>query len=139
MLKDLYNKYKLIYSDYIILIKNGNFYLALNDDSIVLNNVFRFKITESKSFLKCGFPLKSIYKVLDMLDDLNINYLIVDRDIIDKKKYTINNYLKYTTKNNYILLKKIESINNILKLNIDNNNINNIINDIEGILCKIGY
>lgn len=85
------------------------------------------------------FPLKSIYKVIEILDNLEVNYLIVESDIIDKKKYTTNNYLKYSNKNNYILLNKIENIDNILKLNIDNSNINNIINDIEGILCKIDY
>lgn len=139
MLKDIYNKYKLIYKDYVILIKNGNFYLGINDDSIVLNNIFKFKITESKNFLKCGFPLDSIYKVIDTLGELNINYLIIDNDITDKKKYTTNNYLKYTNKSNYILLKKIDNINNILRLNINNIYINKIINDIEGILCRISY
>lgn len=139
MLKDIYNKYKLIYKNYLILIRNGNFYLALNDDSIVLNNIFKFKITESKNILKCGFPLDSVYKVTNILDDLKINYLIINNDITDKKKYTTNNYLKYTNKNNYIILKKIDNINNILKLNINNSNLNNIINDIEGILCKIDY
>ncbi len=137
MLKDVYNKYKLIYKNYIILIRNGNFYLALNDDSIVLNNIFKFKIVELKNFIKCGFPLDSIYKVTDTLDDLNINYLIYDNNITHKKKYTTNNYLKYISKSNYILLKKIDNINNILKLNINSVHINNIINDIEGILCKI--
>lgn len=137
MLKDVYNKYKLIYKNYIILIRNGNFYLALNDDSIVLNNIFKFKIIELKNFIKCGFPLDSIYKVTDTLDDLNINYLIYDNNITYKKKYTTNNYLKYINKSNYILLKKIDNINNILKLNINSTHINNIINDIEGILCKI--
>lgn len=137
MLKDVYNKYKLIYKNYIILIRNRNFYLALNDDSIVLNNIFKFKIIELKNFIKCGFPLDSIYKVTDTLDDLNINYLIYDNNITHKKKYTTNNYLKYINKSNYILLKKIDNINNILKLNINSTHINNIINDIEGILCKI--
>ena len=137
MLKDKYNKYKLIYNNYVILIKNGNFYLALNDDSIVLSNIFKFKIIKSKNFLKCGFPLDSIYKVIEILDNLKVNYLIVESDIIDKKKYTTNNYLKYSNKNNYILSNKTENINNILKLNIDNSNINTIINEIEGILCKI--
>lgn len=138
-MKNKYNKFKCIYKNYIILIKNGNFYVALNDDSIVLNNIFKFRITESTNFIKCGFPLTSLTNVLNTLNDLKINYLIIDNDITDKMKYTTNNYLKYTNKSNYILLNRIDRIDNILKLNIDNNNINNVISEIEGILCKIDY
>ena len=63
------------------------------------------KIIELKNFIKCGFPLDSIYKVTDTLDNLNINYLIYNNNITHKKKYTTNNYLKYINKSNYILLK----------------------------------
>lgn len=44
MLKELYNKYKFDYKDYILLIKSGNFYICLNNDAIVMNNIFNYKI-----------------------------------------------------------------------------------------------
>ena len=139
MLKEKYDKYKNIYNKYLIIIKSGNFYICLNEDAIVLNNAFKFKIIESKKFIKCGFPLSSLFKVINRLNDIKINYLIVDNDITEKEKYTTNNYDKYNTSNNYILLNRIDKIYNILKLNVNNSNINDIINNIENIVCKISY
>ena len=54
MLKEKYTEYKKTYKKYILLIKSGNFYLALNDDAIVLSNIFKFKILESSNFINCG-------------------------------------------------------------------------------------
>lgn len=139
MIKEKYNKYKSIYRKYLIFIKVGNFYICLNDDAIVLNNIFKFKIIESKNFIKCGFPLSSLVKVINRLNNIKINYLIVDNDIIEKEKYTTNNYDKYNTSNNYIVLNRIDRIYSILKINVNNSNINDIINNIENIICKISY
>ena len=137
MLKEKYYKYKDIYDKYLVIIKIGNFYICLNEDVTILSNIFRFKIIESKNFVKCGFPLTSINKVINRLNNIQVNYLIIDNDIIEKEKYTTNNYDKYNTSNNYNLLYRIDKIYNVLKLNIDNDNINNIINDIESIICLI--
>ena len=139
MIKEKYNKYKSIYKKYLILMKVGNFYICLNEDAIVLSNIFKFKITESKNFIKCGFPISSLIKVINRLNDIKINYLIVDNDITEKEKYTTNNYDKYNTSNNYILLNRIDRIYSILKINVNNSNINDIINNIENIVCKISY
>ena len=79
-------------------------------------------------------------KVEKKLEDLEINYLIIDKDIIEKQKYEVNKYTKYLNFNNYdILLNRINKINLILKDNLNNSEITNILNDIEGALCKINY
>ena len=83
------------------------------------------------------FHLHQLIKVINRLNNIQVNYLIIDNDIIEKEKYTTNNYDKYNTSNNYKLLYRIDKIYNVLKLNIDNDNINNIINDIESIICLI--
>jgi DNA mismatch repair ATPase MutS len=107
MLKEKYYKYKDIYDKYLVIIKIGNFYICLNEDAIILSNIFRFKIIESKNFVKYGFPLTSINKVINRLNNIQVNYLIIDNDIIEKEKYTTNNYK---------LLYRINKIYNILKL-----------------------
>ena len=140
MLKEKYTEYKKTYKKYILLIKSGNFYLALNDDAIVLSNIFKFKILESSNFIKCGFPLISLCKIEKRLEELEVNYLIIDNDIINKEKYKNNNYDKYLVKSNYdILLNRINKINSILKNNLNNKKISNTLNKIEDIVCKISY
>ena len=63
MLSEKYTKYKKTYNKYILLIKCGNFYISLNEDAIVINNIFKYKIIESTNFIKCGFPLSSLSKI----------------------------------------------------------------------------
>jgi len=45
MIKDIFYNYKMKYLKYIILIKSGNFYLALADDAKILNNILGYSAT----------------------------------------------------------------------------------------------
>ena len=139
MLKELYSKYKYDYKEYVLLIKSGNFYICLNNDAIVMNNLFNYKIKESTNFIKIGFPINSLNKVLSNLENYNINYVILDKEVINKKKFNDNKYNNYNTKYNYkIYLSRIKRIDDILKMNL-NKNIGSILDEIESILCKIDY
>lgn len=139
-MKEIYNKYKYDFSDYILLIKSGNFYICLKNDAIVINNIFDYKIIETKNYIKTGFPLTSLPKVIDKLRKLNVNYLLVEKEIIKKEKYKKNNYNKYLKANDYsILNNRINKISEILKNNINNSNIKEILELIENIVCKINY
>ena len=113
----------------------------MNDDAIVLNNLFHYKIKTVTNYIKTGFPLKSIDKVINVLEEKNINYIILDKEIIDKKKYSNNKYLNYFNNNtNYeFILSRINKIDETLKDNLLNRNIENVLNDIERIICKINY
>lgn len=140
MLKELYNKYKFDYKDYILLIKGGNFYICLNNDAIVMNNIFNYKIKESTNFIKVGFPINSELKVKNYLDTIKVNYVVIDKEIIDKRKFQNNKYNEYNSKYNYrAYLNRIKRINDILKSNLNNNNISSILDEIEEVLCKIDY
>lgn len=140
MLKELYNKYKFDYKDYILLIKSGNFYICLNNDAIVMNNIFNYKIKESTNFIKVGFPINSELKVKNYLDTIKVNYVFIDKEIIDKRKFQDNKYNEYNSKYNYrVYLNRIKRINDILKSNLNNNNISSILDEIEEVLCKIDY
>lgn len=139
-MNNIYDKYKCDYNNYVLLIKNGNFYTCLKSDASVMNSIFNYKIIETKKYIRSGFPLGSLLKVTNRLIELNINYLVIDKDIVEKKKFKDNNYQKYLKFNNYsIIINRINNISNILKNNINNSNIKIIIEDIEGIICKISY
>lgn len=141
MIQDLYINYKMKYPNYLILIKIGNFYLSLNDDAIVINDIFHYKIKKSTNFIKTGFPLISINKVCTKLTNMEINYLIVENDNIEKIDFKNNRYLKYNKKiSNYNLsIHKLNYINSIINENILNDNMINILEQIESIVCKINY
>ena len=141
MLKEKYDKYKEIYNDYLILIKNGNFYLALNDDAIVMNTIFNYQIKQSTNLIKVGFPHTSLNKIISKLDSLNVNYIVLDKEIIEKQKFKNNYYKKYHRNfDNYgILINRIDKITDILKNNLNNKNIKSIIEEVEDVLCKINY
>lgn len=75
-LKDKYNDLSNLYSEYIVLIKSGNFYLTFGDSAKIMNYLFSYQIINEK----LGFPLNSLDKVSDLLNTKKINYLIYDDD-----------------------------------------------------------
>ena len=137
-MKEQYLNYKKDYNDYILLIKKGNFYISLNNDAYIINKIFNYKIIESTNFIKTGFPLNNIEKIKNELIDKEINYIIIDKTIIDKYKSKNNEYNNYLSTNYKIYLNRINNINKILKDNI-NKDLNNVLFEIENILCKINY
>lgn len=140
MLIELYNKYKVDFEHYILFLKSGNFYICLNNDAIVMNNIFNYKIKESTNFIKVGFPITSEVKIKKYLEHLKVNYLFINKEIIEKKKFKTNNYSKYNKQQNYkIYLNRINQIEEILKSNLSNKKMPNILNEIESILCEIDY
>ena len=139
-MKNKYDLYKIEFKNFIILFKCGNFYISINDDANIMNNILNHKIIDNGSFIKTGFPVSSLNKIIIELENKQINYLIIDNEIIHKMKFKNNNYNNYLTCNNYNLnFNRINLINKILKDNITNNDINNTLDKIERIVCKINY
>ena len=139
-MKEQYIKIKEDYENYLIMFKNGNFYISLNNDAFIMNNIFNYKIIDTSNYIKIGFPINSLNKVSTKLDELKINYIIYDKAIIQKIKFAPNNYKNFIKKNNYLLfLNRIDKINYLLKNNIKNSNMDKILNKIENILCTINY
>ena len=141
MLKEVYEKSKSTYKNYVVLLKSGNFYISFNKDAIIMNNIFNYQIKQVKDYIKIGFPIISINKIVNELTLRKVNYVIIDTDIINKKKFSNNSYKKYLLeKENYeILLVRIKKINTILKNSLNNQNIKQVLDDIENVLCKISY
>lgn len=131
MIKDIFYNYKMKYLKYIILIKSGNFYIALGDDAKILNNILGYQIKEFSNTIKIGFPIISLNKVIDKLDTLKVNYMVIDKNVDLKKKFNKNNYNKHLIKRSNE--DRIEDIN-LKLLDMKNTNIDILLTKIEGLL-----
>ena len=149
MLED-YIKLKEVYPKSVIMIKSGSFYECLNDDAIVMNNLFGYKIKKLRKYNRVGFPLSTLVKVTGELTKKEVNYVIVSDGEIKNEKLNHNKYNDYVTIiddnsdddydgliNHEFALKKIKLINKELNDNIDNPKIIDILNEIERVICKI--
>lgn len=76
--------------NYVEIIKNGIFYQAFNDDSLIVNYLFGYKIINNK----CGFPLKNIDYVVSQLKKNHINFRYDDIFV----KYRDNKYHQFISK-----------------------------------------
>ena len=63
-MKNRHEYYKIKYKEYIILMKSGNYYVALQQDAIVLNDIFKYKLNISNNIIKVGFPINTLNKVI---------------------------------------------------------------------------
>ena len=132
-----YIKLKEKYPKSLIIIKAGNFYDCLNDDAIIINKLFNYKIKELSKYIRVGFPLNSLNRVRIILTKYEINYITVDNNDITYSKFIRNNYSKYSSNDYFVIKNKINNINDILSNNILNPNIKDIVSSIEGIICRI--
>lgn len=136
---DLFRILKLDYKEYVILFKSGSFYISFDEDSVILNNLFNYKIINLKNNIKIGFPLGNIDIVLNKLENLKINYIIIDNKNIINKYENENNVFSNYTSSVYEVINinnRIEKIVDKLK-SIDSYSINGVLNQIEIIVDKI--
>lgn len=95
---DLFRQLKLEYQEYLILFKSGSFYVSFDEDAMILNNIFDYKIIELKNNIKVGFPLSLIDKNISIIESKKINYIMIEnKNIVKKEKYKFNNFKKYYT------------------------------------------
>lgn len=133
---DLFRILKLEYKEYVILFKSGSFYISFDEDSVILNKIFNYKILNLKNNIKSGFPLNNIDMVKEKLEELNINYIIVeDKNIVSEYKSDDNSFSKYTSSVFEIISinNRIEKIVDKLK-SIDNDKIKDILSEIESMI-----
>lgn len=139
MLEEYY-KYKTNYSEYIIIIKSGNFYEAIDKDALIVNKLFKYKITKLSDTIKCGFPITCIEKVIKVLNEHNINYIVVEKnDITINKSFEENSYNEFEFDINNIKYNFFR-INKISKYLNDNafNNINTLLDEMERLINERG-
>ena len=133
---ETYYKYRMEYKDFLLFIKIGNFYEVFDKDSLILNKLFGYKIKRIKDSIKVGFPLSRLDYILKLIG--NINYVVIDNMVIEKKKFNNNKYKDYNFDINSIILNsiKIDRIYEELNNRLLDNNAQNIISKIEVIMGK---
>ena len=59
----------------IIFIKSGSFYEVFDKDSMILNNIFYYKVKRIKDNIKTGFPINKLEHIIKLMG--NINYIVI--------------------------------------------------------------
>ena len=132
---------KEIHNKYIVLVKIGNFYYCYGKDSYIISYLFKYKINILKDYTySCSFPQNAVNKVISVLENKQINYIILDRrnnyEIIEKSdNRNLNRYDKIYEIGRRENVKKmrVEKIYSYLLENMDNkeliDNIEKVINE----------
>ena len=133
---ETYCKYRMEYKDFLLFIKVGNFYEVFDKDSLILDKLFGYKIKRIKDSIKVGFPLNRLDYILKLIG--NINYVVIDNTVVEKKEFDNNKYKDYNFDINSIILNsiKIDRIYEELSSRLLDNNIENIITNIDLIIGK---
>lgn len=141
MIQENYKILKGEYPESIILIKSGNFYFAINDDAIIMNLLFDYKIKQLPIYMRIGFPVTALNKITRVLTEKEINYIIFNNDDINPVKFNHNNYNNYIDKIlDYELAQtKIQYIMHELNKHKLNHKIIDVLTEMERALCKINY
>ena len=103
-----YYGYKSNYKNAIILIKVGSFYECLDNDALIINKLFHYKIKRLKNNLKVGFPVNNINMILSKLKLCNINYIVVENEITDIYKSDDNQYEIYQCDKEKVLFRFVQ-------------------------------
>lgn len=114
----------------IYIFRVGIFYNILNEDAKIVHEKLGLKLTSlSPEIIKCGFPISSLDKYTKKLDELQIQYKIID---------DLPNNSNVTDYSNNIEIKKI--LNKIAEIDMNNTTFQqsfNILLDIQNKLKKI--
>lgn len=129
---------KTIHPESIALVKVGKFYNVYGKDSYILSYLFGYRLKEVENVSTCGFPVESLHKILNKLENKKINYLLLDRrNNYDVDEISDNNNLNAYTKTyekakEYINAKnRVNQINDYLLHNLNNKK---LINEIEKVI-----
>lgn len=135
--------FKETYADSIVFVKVGSFFHAYGKDSYILSYLFNYQLKNfQNNHSTCGFPISSLDKVSSRLEQLEINYIALDKsqdfNILEKKEFVDNKYSKlYNKAYNYISIKsRIDTIHQFLLESMVEDNIIDKIIEIEKIIYK---
>ena len=86
MKKEDIKRVKIMYSDVVVLSKNGIFYYAYNEDAFVVSYIMGYNVKNNK----VGFPENSLEKVISVFSKMKVS-IYVDDMLFEFG----NNYTKY--------------------------------------------
>ncbi len=110
----------------------GGFYYCYGNDSIIISYLCNYKIINNR----VGFPICGINKVINILIDNKLDYIIYNKNnIIDKYINKDNRYdnILIKAKSSIDINNRISNIVNNLK-KLDNNKLDNILDYIERVI-----
>lgn len=77
----------------IVFINAGAFYIAVEEDAVLLNNKLKLKCTcFQKNTCKVGVPIKSIDTYLEKIKKLGYSYIVYNLDRTNEELNIIRNY-----------------------------------------------
>lgn len=128
-LLSIYENLKSKNPNKLYLLKSGIFYVALDDDALILSDIFNFKIIDlNADSIKCGFPISKIDFYSKKLLAENIDFEIINPNEFIPINYSIQKYRKIiddilSIDLNTISFKdafyKLEDFQNYIRNNID--------------------
>lgn len=118
---------KELYPKYVTIVEVGSFYYCYGRDCYIMSYMLGYKINILKdNMYSCSFPKNAINKVMAILEQNKINYLILDRrnnyDVEEKSDNgNLNRYdEKYEiAKKNISIKMRVEKINIYLMNNLN--------------------
>lgn len=76
---DVYKRLKKEDSETLYLFKSGIFYIFLDEDAKTINKFYNLKLTYlNAEIVKCGFPLNSLQKYLNLFNNFPYKIKIID-------------------------------------------------------------
>lgn len=123
----LYQQLKENNKEITYLFKSGLFYIALGDDAINLSKQFNLKLTKFNDVvLKCGFPVSSVDKYINLFSSYGIKFKLVDFNsniIYSPKEFQLNNSVQ-------------DILNSIASIDTNNLSISEIYNYVDELKLK---
>ena len=109
VLLNSYSKLKQENKNLVYLFKSGIFYIAIEEDAILLSKKLDLKLTKNNSsYIKCGFPISKVEKYKILLTNMNVNFKLVDS--LSTETSNFNPTLQTKSLINLILSKDIDSL-----------------------------
>ena len=72
----------------VVIRRSGGFYYVFDDDAMIISYLTGYKVSGDR----CGFPLNSLSKVTNLLEDNSINYIVREKmEEVDKREFKKNN------------------------------------------------
>lgn len=78
--------------DIVIIIKYGLFYNAFSNDAIIVSYISNYKLFYNNNCLCVSFTDKSLYVILTRLRVRNINYIVINKNNVEKYIGNVNDY-----------------------------------------------
>ena len=143
-LENTMKMFKEIHPDSIILIKVWTFFQSFGKDSYILSYLLGYQLKPvAQNYSMCGFPKTGLAKVLSKLENMKINYIVLDKSDnyseVEREDFKSKNEYNqiYAKAHKYISKKnRIDAIYQYLMENISSDDMKDKIIKLEEIIYE---